>query len=77
MKRCSIKTDVKGVFPKVTRVRGDRVSAELVEKGIALQEACGTRYAAKYLKSQWISINVALRVLARPAQRRHLGILPR
>jgi diaminopimelate epimerase len=71
MKRSSTKTDAKGIFPQVRRVRRDQISVELVEKGIALQEACGTSKAAKYLQSQWISMDVALRVLARPAQRRY------
>jgi hypothetical protein len=71
MNRSSINTDAKGIFPQVRRVRHDQSSAELVEKGIALQEVCGTSEAAKYLKSQWISMDVALRVLARPTQRRY------
>lgn len=75
MKRGCIKTDAKGVFPEVTRTRHDLNSAELVEKGIALQEVCGTTYAARYLQSQWIGINVALRVLARPTQRRRYNDL--
>lgn len=70
MKRCCVKTDAKGVFPEIARTRHDQISAELVEKGIALQEARGTTYAAKYLQAQWIGMNVALRVLAHPAERR-------
>ncbi|MGI4850146.1 MAG: hypothetical protein ACRYGK_18705 [Janthinobacterium lividum] len=51
-------------------VRRDFFSANIVELGISLQEDFGTRYAAKFLKDNWITLDVAARVLLRPDQRR-------
>lgn len=67
--------NISSIFAEMTRARPDLVSAELVEKGIALQEIRGTPYAAEFLKSHWISFGVALRVLSRPSQRRSPGML--
>lgn len=50
--------------------RNDRLTAEIVEKGIALQEIRGTRYAAEFLKDRMVSIDVVVRVLSRCAERR-------
>lgn len=51
-------------------VRRDFFSANIVELGISLQQDFGTRYAAKFLKDNWITLEVATRVLLRPHQRR-------
>lgn len=50
--------------------RFDADSTQTVEKGIALQEAAGTAFAAHYLQSQKICTAVILRVLLRPHKRR-------
>jgi len=51
--------------------RLDWTSARFVEEGIKLQPVYGTRYAADFMKNRLIDIDVALRVLLNPAQRRH------
>lgn len=51
-------------------LRRDFISAHVVEVGISLQEQFGTRYAAAYLKDNFIHLDVAQRVLLNPAQRR-------
>ncbi|MDB5841362.1 MAG: hypothetical protein JWQ23_3314 [Herminiimonas sp.] len=60
----------KPVSPGAHFVRRDFFSANIVELGISLQQDFGTKYAAKFLKDNWISIDVAARVLLRPAERR-------
>lgn len=54
-----------------TPTRRDLVTAEIVEKGIALQELCGTKSAAEFLKFKMIAMHVVIRVLARPSERRN------
>jgi hypothetical protein len=44
-----------------------------VDLGISLQERFGAEYAAAFLKQNGISIEVAIRVLSRPAERRRSG----
>jgi len=51
--------------------RRNHTVAEIVDKGIALQEKCGTRHAAEYLKTKMVHIDVAARVLLSTSQRRH------
>lgn len=51
-------------------MRRDRVSEQTVEIGIRLQEILGTSEAAFFLKNNVIAIEVTLRVLLQPAQRR-------
>ena len=51
-------------------MRHDLASEKAVDIGIRLQEILGTSDAAKFLKNNVIGIDVALRVLLRPAQRR-------
>ncbi|GAC1409815.1 MAG: hypothetical protein NVSMB6_09950 [Burkholderiaceae bacterium] len=51
-------------------LRHDRVSERAVEISIRLQEILGTSDAAKFLNNNVIGIDIALRVLLRPAQRR-------
>ena len=51
--------------------RRDQASAEIVEKGIALQALCGTTAAAQFLKLKMIAIDVVIRVLSRQSERRH------
>jgi hypothetical protein len=64
-------------FPKPLFSRCDRETAEIVEKGVALQEVCGTRCAAEFLKYRMISMDVVVRVLLRPEERRHANPAPR
>ena len=54
-----------------THLRQDWTSARFVEEGITIQVVYGTRYAAAFLKNRMIDIDVALRVLLNPAQRRN------
>jgi len=50
--------------------RRDQASAEIVEKGIALQALCGTKAAAEFMKLKMIAIDVVIRVLSRQSERR-------
>lgn len=51
--------------------RQDWTSARFIEEGITIQVVYGTRYAAAFLKNRMIDIDVALRVLLTPTQRRN------
>ena len=51
-------------------MRRDFVTAALVEQSIALQNQAGTRYAAVFLDYKGVPVEVALRVLLRPQERR-------
>lgn len=50
--------------------RPNRLVAEQVEVGLVLQEMLGTSAAAKYLYTRLIPLNLTMRVLTRPWQRR-------
>jgi len=57
--------------PTATRfARRDFLSAHIVEVGILLQEQFGVEHAAAFLKDNFIHLDVAMRVLLRPAERR-------
>ena len=58
------------VFPTPITSRSNLFEAMIVEAGIVLQNTNGTCLAANYLKSQNISVDVAMRVLTDPKQRR-------
>ena len=58
------------MFPDSIASRRDLVRATLVEIGIATQGVRGTDRAAEYLQSQGIPLEIAVRVLSRPLQRR-------
>jgi hypothetical protein len=51
-------------------VRRDFLSAHIVETGIMLQQKHGTEHAAAFLKDNFIHLDVAMRVLLRPSERR-------
>lgn len=53
-------------------MRRDLVTAALVEQSIALQEQAGTSYAAVFLDYKGVPVDIALRVLLRPQQRRKI-----
>lgn len=53
-------------------MRRDFTTAALVEEGIALQEQAGTKFAAVFLDYKGVPVDVALRVLLRPAERRKI-----
>lgn len=57
--------------PARAHARQDWTSARFVEEGITIQVVYGTRYAAAFMKNRMIDIDVALRVLLNPAQRRN------
>jgi len=50
--------------------RRDFFRANIVELGINLQKERGTAYAARFMKDNWISLDVATRVLLYPTRRR-------
>jgi len=52
-------------------VRTNLAAAEIIEKGIALQEDRGTRYAAEFFRTRMINMELAARVLLRQAERRN------
>lgn len=58
-------------FRIMTARRLDWLKARTIEEGINLQVAHGTDFAAAYLKSKQVDLEVALRVLANPLARRH------
>jgi hypothetical protein len=58
------------VIPPPRFVRRDFLSAHIVETGIMLQQQYGTEHAAAFLKDNFIHLDVAMRVLLRPAERR-------
>lgn len=66
----SVAPDRMWVPPESAASRRDLVRATLVEIGIATQGVRGTDQAAEYLQSQGIPLDVAVRVLSRPLQRR-------
>ena len=58
-------------FRVMSARRLDWLKARVVEEGINLQCVHGTDFAASYLKSKKVDLEVALRVLAHPQERRH------
>jgi hypothetical protein len=63
-------------IPELTKVitaRRDIVKLCAVEIAIYLKNLLGTRAAAEYLKKQQVDLEVALRVLLHPSQRRNGG----
>lgn len=54
--------------------RLDWASARFVEEGISVQVAYGTRYAAEFLKTRMINIEVTRRVLLDPTHRRNYTV---
>ena len=50
--------------------RQDWTSARFIEEGISIQDVYGTRHAAAFLKNRMIDLDVSLRVLLHPGQRR-------
>ncbi|MBC7416343.1 MAG: hypothetical protein H7327_15555 [Herminiimonas sp.] len=55
-------------------MRRDLVTAALVEQSIALQEQAGTSYAAVFLDYKGVPVDIALRVLLRPNERRKMDL---
>ena len=51
-------------------VRRDFLSAHIVEVGILLQDQFGVEHAAAFLKDNFSHLDVAMRVLLRPSERR-------
>lgn len=58
-------------FRVMSARRLDWLKARVVEEGISLQCAHGTDFAASYLKSKQVDLEIALRVLVHPRERRH------
>ena len=55
------KSSKKSSVPQTAR--SDKKTAEIVRKGITLQQIHGTEYAAQFLKEKNVEIEVILRVL--------------
>lgn len=52
--------------------RADKANAEIVRKGITLQQIHGTEYAAQFLRENHVDIEVIMRVLMNLSEsRRH------
>ena len=51
--------------------RLDWSKAKAIEEGLKLQSMHGTDRAAAFLKSEQVDLDIALRVLAHPLERRH------
>ena len=64
-------TDEINTFRVMSARRLDWLKARVIEEGISLQCVHGTDFAASYLKSKKVDLEVALRVLAHPHDRRH------
>ncbi len=58
-------------FRVMSARRLDWLKARVIEEGISLQCVHGTDFAAAYLKSKKVDLEVAVRVLAHPHARRH------
>ncbi|MBS1169816.1 MAG: hypothetical protein H6R01_734 [Burkholderiaceae bacterium] len=50
--------------------RQDIETAKIVSQGIRYQQKLGTDFAASYMRTRGVKMDVALRVLSRPHQRR-------
>jgi hypothetical protein len=70
MNKQTQQNDEQPTIYKSMPARRDQTSAEIVEKGIALQALCGTKAAAEFLRFKMIAIDVVIRVLSRHAERR-------
>ncbi|RJX33534.1 MAG: hypothetical protein C4516_01725 [Oxalobacter sp.] len=55
---------------RISDLRKDLKTAEIVEKAIRIQESFGTMAAATFLKANDVNFEVTFRVLNRPWQRR-------
>lgn len=70
MKNPFVRHAVMTYAAKPCYARQNYQTAEIVDKGIALQTACGTQSAAEFLKGKMVGLEVAARVLADPSKRR-------
>jgi hypothetical protein len=50
--------------------RADAATASIVNQAILFQERIGTDYAAAYLNCKGVNVDIAIRVLSRPKERR-------
>ena len=57
-------------MPRPYSRRQDVETAVIVNQAILFQERVGTDYAAAYLSCRGVSIDIAIRVLSRPWERR-------
>lgn len=64
------KHDDDAAGPRLRCTRRNLTVAEIVDKGVALQEKCGTGAAADFLRRKMVNIEVAARVLLRQSERR-------
>lgn len=60
--------------PQVSRA--DRTTAEIVRKGITLQQIHGTEYAAQFLREKNIDLEIVMRVLLNLSVARRYEDLP-
>lgn len=68
---CAATRSARAAVPGRAGLRADLVTALLVDAVISASVAEGTAYAARTLCENGVPFDVALRVLTRPANRRH------
>lgn len=60
----------KTALPDVVTSRPDLDTATAVELAIMLQQTSGTKRATEFMKERQVPVDVAMRVLLRPSERR-------
>lgn len=60
----------KAALPEAVTSRPDIDTATAVELAIMLQQTAGTKRATEYMKERQVPVDVAMRVLLRPSERR-------
>ncbi|RJF98572.1 hypothetical protein [Noviherbaspirillum saxi] len=60
----------KATLPEAATSRPDLETATNVELGIMMQETAGTQRATEFLKKKMVPVDVTMRVLLRPSERR-------
>lgn len=59
------------LYSDLVAVRKDSVTESIVNQAISMIDTCGASEAAAYLKRHQVNMEVAIRVLSRPSQRRN------
>lgn len=60
----------KAALPETVTSRPDTDTATSVELAIMLQQTAGTKRATEFMKERYVPVDVAMRVLLRPSERR-------
>jgi len=64
------------VLVKAQASRADKSTAEIVRKGITLQQIHGTDYAAQFMREKNVDIEVIMRVLLNLSTKRRYDDIP-